>query len=37
MASVIVNTFKQHIMDGSIDLDTDTIKVMLLIQPLTRY
>lgn len=30
MADAIQNTFKQHIMNGGIDLDTDTIKVMLL-------
>jgi hypothetical protein len=30
MANVIPNTFLQRIMNGSIDLDTDTIKVMLL-------
>ena len=30
MADAIQNTFKQRIMNGSIDLDTDTIKVMLL-------
>jgi hypothetical protein len=30
MANVIPNTFKKHIMNGDIDLDTDTIKVMLL-------
>lgn len=29
MASVIFNSFKRDIMNGSIDLDTDTIKVML--------
>jgi hypothetical protein len=29
MASVIYNGFKKKIMDGSIDLDTDTIKVAL--------
>lgn len=29
MASVIYNSFKKKIMDGSIDLDTDTIKVAL--------
>jgi hypothetical protein len=30
MATVIVNSFFKHIMNGGIDLDTDTIKVMLL-------
>jgi len=30
MASVLLNGFKKRIMDGSIDLDTDTIKVALL-------
>lgn len=30
MADVIYNSFKAKIMDGSIDLDTDTIKVMLV-------
>lgn len=30
MASVLFNGFKKKIMDGSIDLDTDTIKVALL-------
>jgi hypothetical protein len=30
MASVIYNSFKKKIMDGSIDLDNDTIKVMLV-------
>jgi hypothetical protein len=29
MATVIFNSFKKKIMDGSIDLDTDTIKVAL--------
>jgi len=29
MADVIYNAFKKNIMNGSIDLDTDTIKVML--------
>jgi hypothetical protein len=29
MASIIYNSFKKKIMDGSIDLDTDTIKVAL--------
>lgn len=30
MASVIYNSFKRDIMNGAIDLDTDTIKVMLV-------
>lgn len=30
MASVIYNSFKRDIMNGSIDLDTDTIKVLLV-------
>lgn len=30
MADVIYNSFKKKIMDGSIDLDTDTIKVALV-------
>jgi hypothetical protein len=30
MADVVQNSFKKHIMNGGIDLDTDTIKVMLL-------
>lgn len=30
MADVIPNSFKKHIMNGGIDLDTNTIKVMLL-------
>ena len=30
MADVIPNAFKKNIMNGGIDLDTDTIKVMLL-------
>ena len=30
MADVIQNDFKKHIMNGGIDLDSDTIKVMLL-------
>jgi len=30
MADVIYNSFKGKIMDGSIDLDTDTIKVVLV-------
>lgn len=35
MADVIYNSFKQKIMDGSIDLDTDTIKVMLVTSTYT--
>lgn len=30
MANVVYNSFKQKIMNGSIDLDTDTIKVALV-------
>jgi len=30
MANVIYNSFKKHIMNGGIDLDTDTIKVALV-------
>lgn len=30
MANVIYNSFKRDIMNGSIDLDTDTIKMMLV-------
>ena len=30
MASILPNSFKKHIMNGGIDCDTDTIKVMLL-------
>lgn len=30
MASAIYNSFKRDIMNGSIDLDTDTIKIMLV-------
>ena len=30
MASLIYNSFKRDVMNGSIDLDTDTIKVMLV-------
>ena len=29
MASALYNSFKKKIMDGSIDLDTDTIKIAL--------
>lgn len=35
MADVIYNSFKQKIMDGSIDLDTDTIKVALVTSSYT--
>lgn len=35
MASVIYNSFKRDIMNGSIDLDTDTIKVMLVTSTYT--
>lgn len=35
MASVIYNSFKKKIMDGSIDLDTDTIKVALVTSSYT--
>ena len=35
MADVIYNSFKQKIMDGSIDLDTDTIKVALVTSAYT--
>lgn len=35
MADVIYNSFKKLIMDGSIDLDTDTIKVMLVTSAYT--
>lgn len=35
MADTIFNAFKKKIMDGSIDLDTDTIKVMLLTSSYT--
>ena len=35
MADVIFNSFKKKIMDGSIDLDTDTIKVMLVTSTYT--
>lgn len=35
MASVIFNSFKKKIMDGSIDLDTDTIKVALVTSSYT--
>jgi hypothetical protein len=35
MANVVFNSFKKKIMDGSIDLDTDTIKVMLVTSAYT--
>lgn len=35
MADVIYNSFKAYIMDGSIDLDTDTINVMLVTSSYT--
>lgn len=35
MADVIYNSFKQKIMDGSIDLDTDTIRVALVTSSYT--
>lgn len=35
MADVIYNSFKQKIMNGSIDLDTDTIKVALVTSSYT--
>lgn len=35
MADVIYNAFKKYIMNGSIDLDTDTIKVMLVTSTYT--
>jgi hypothetical protein len=35
MANVIYNKFKRDIADGNIDLDTDTIKVMLVISAYT--
>lgn len=35
MADVIYNSFKMKIMDGSIDLDTDTIKVALVTSAYT--
>lgn len=35
MADVIFNSFKKKIMDGSIDLDTDTIKVALVTSAYT--
>lgn len=35
MANVVYNSFKQKIQDGSIDLDTDTIKVALVTSSYT--
>jgi len=35
MASVIYNSFKKDIMNGSIDLDTDTIKIALVTSSYT--
>ncbi|NCN39987.1 hypothetical protein GW916_01930 [bacterium] len=35
MADVIYNAFKKYIMNGSIDLDTDTINVMLVTSTYT--
>lgn len=35
MANIIYNSFKKKIMDGSIDLDTDTIKVALVTSDYT--
>jgi hypothetical protein len=35
MADIIYNSFKKKIMDGSIDLDTDTIKVALVTSSYT--
>lgn len=35
MASVIYNSFKRDIMNGSIDLDTDTIKIALVTSSYT--
>lgn len=35
MASVVYNSFKRDIMNGSIDLDTDTIKVALVTSSYT--
>lgn len=35
MANIIYNSFKGKIMDGSIDLDTDTIKVVLVTSSYT--
>jgi len=35
MADVIYNSFKKDIMDGTIDLDTDTFKIMLVTSAYT--
>jgi hypothetical protein len=35
MANVVYNSFKRDIMNGAIDLDTDTIKVMLVTSAYT--
>lgn len=35
MADIIYNSFKRDLMNGSIDLDTDTIKVMLVTSTYT--
>ena len=35
MANLVYNSFKQKIMDGSIDLDTDTIRVALVTSTYT--
>lgn len=35
MADIIYNSFKKNIMNGTIDLDTDTIKVMLVTSAYT--
>lgn len=35
MADVVYNSFKRDIMNGSLDLDTDTIKVMLVTSTYT--
>jgi hypothetical protein len=35
MANVIYNSFKRDIANGSIDLDTDTIKVMIVTSAYT--
>ena len=35
MASLVYNSFKKKIMDGSIDLDTDTIKIALVTSSYT--
>lgn len=35
MANIVYNSFKKHIMNGGIDLDTDTIKVALVTSSYT--